>query len=245
MNTTYDFPVSLQKVYTKAGKEMPTVRAVVRDDTNEPIANVSNKYRLIPHMDVINAARGFISKLGTPTEGFHIAKNGALIVGEYVYKDITHAVKDDFVGLRVFIENSYNAKKRLTVKIGGLVLKCTNGMVVPRDIYSMSIRHTGDNVIEWPDHGEILDKFGAESKKWIKYGQHDLKDKYDDYLHKAVTDGVIHERALQAPTHGTTVWDLYNQFTYHITHNESQRASQIGKIHRSEKVANWLEEIFV
>lgn len=241
----YDFPVSLQPLFTKSGKTMPKVQAVVRDDTAEPLSHVSMGYKLVPHRDVLNAAESFVKTLGEPKRNIYLNKNGATITGEYTYADKSVAVGvGDVVGLRVYVENSYNSSMSLRVRVGALVLRCMNGMMVPRDIYSMTFRHVGAREIHWPHPEEIIGNFQAEGKKWNTYAKNDLGDKYQEYADKAVQDQIVVQKALEAPTLGTTVWDLYNQFTHHITHNESKTASPIGKIARAERVARWFDGNF-
>ena len=115
----YDFPVELQKVFTRGHKEVPRARAVIRKDTGDPIANVSDRYHLVSHKTVIDEAKSFVSLFGTPEEKFHMGTNGVTLVGEYTYKDITRAVRrNDLVGLRVYVENSYNTSKGICYRLG-------------------------------------------------------------------------------------------------------------------------------
>ncbi len=236
---TYNFPVSLQKLYTKDGAEAPRVQAVVREDTNLPLAVVGKRYKLVPHADVIDQARGFISALGTPEETFNIARSGAVMVGVLTYREHTQTVaKGDTVGLRVYIENSYNATRSLTIRIGALVLSCLNGMVTPRNVYSYVWRHTTDVVIKFPEPGEILSNFTAEADRWKGYGDirlpprgskpvTDLFGQLEPVLGTGMLESV---REVIATTKDPSGWDLMQACTYQITH--SSKASVVGKLNK-------------
>ncbi len=244
---SYNFPVSLQDIYTKSGKQVPRYRAVVRDDTDEPIATVSTKYKLIEHATVMGEAMKYVQKLGNPTEKFYTSTKGDRAVGEFTYADKTLAVrKGDMVGLRVYAESSYNGKQAIKVRIGGLRLVCMNGLMQPNDIFSLNVKHTGDVEFKFPEPEEIMERFTKTIHTLSGYSQMELgSEKIREYAEMAVNEGVVVERAVKAiKDEDRTVWDLYNHFTYHITHNESSKASYLGKMNRLNRVASWIEEKF-
>ena len=128
----YEFPVALEPTYTKTGVEIPGRRAVVRKDTEAPIASVSTRYQLTEHKTIIEQAKSFSELFGTPTTSFNLSRSGDRCLTEFTYKEITAEVaKNDLVGLRFYIDTSYNAKSTNKLRIGGLRLSCLNGMVSP------------------------------------------------------------------------------------------------------------------
>jgi hypothetical protein len=246
----YEFPVSLQKLYTRDGNEAPRVQAVVREDTNEPLAVVGKRYQLIPHSDVVRQARSFINAMGTPTESFTVARNGAVMLGVLTYKEHTHTVaKGDTVGLRVYIENSYNATRSLNIRVGALVLSCLNGMVTPRNIYNYVWRHTTDVVIKFPDPGQILESFGKESNRWASYGDIALSSRSDQIgeayhqLEPVLGSGMLDAVRRETNGEGKTVWDFTQACTYQLTH--TSKASMVGKLNKLDAVSRIIDETLV
>lgn len=248
----YNFPVSLQPTYTKIGnqigQEIPRRRAVVRDDTGVPIASVSTKYKLVTHTEVFDQALKYVDRLGKPQSKFYIASNGAKAVGEFTYADKTLAVeKGDLVGLRVYIESSYNAKSAIKVRIGGLQLKCMNGLMQPKDVFDLSVRHSGAAAINFPDTDIVFGTFKKTIEDLSRLTHLELNEsEYENWIDKAIDDSVIPESALNKMSYGPegTAWNLYSAFTHHITHQETSKATQIGKLNRLNRVTKWFDENF-
>lgn len=242
----YDFPVSIQDIYTKTGNQVPRVRAVVNDETGEALAPVSTKYALIEHKAIMNEALKFASSFGEPKTKFFTSKSGDHAMAEFTFMDKTLAVqRDDLVGLRVYAENSYNAKSSAKIQIGALRMVCMNGMVMPRSAIALNIRHTGIPEIKFPEVASVLDIFRSSVSKMQEYSNIDIsRSDYRNIAEEAVTEGVVTERALLGLKESGSAWDLYNTFTYDITHRESEHASYIGKVKRLNKVSQWFDTRF-
>lgn len=244
----YDFPVALEKTFTKTGVEIPGRRAVVRKDTDTPIASVGLSYKLTEHKTIMDKAKSYADIFGSPVTSFTVNPKGDRVLAEFTFKEITQEVaKGDLVGLRFYIDSSYNAKSSNKLRIGGLRLACLNGMVSPTsDVYSISARHTGENTaIVFPEKELLLSNFERTVKDLarlttIEYTTVDYQKK----LIEAVDNNIISEAAINnIKDNERTAWDMYNRFTNHITHNESAKASYINKINRLSKVAKWFDAI--
>jgi len=244
-SVNYDFPVNLQPMYLQTGELVPRAKAVVREDTMEPIATVSSQYRLIPHKQVMDEARDFIHSFGEPEISYTLVKNGAVLVAQCTYRE--HAIEvgvGESVGLRVYIENSYNATKSLCFKIGALNLVCLNGMVLSQDFFERSYRHVGDCKIEFPETSEMLETFQEQGNRWKRYNEDTFKDGvYDKMLDLAIEDKIVPTKIKQTPaaTQNNT-WGLYNQFTHFVTH--SSNASPVGKMNKLGKIDQWFSKNF-
>ena len=143
----YAFPVELQNVFTKTGKVVPRRKAVVRTDDDKVIGSVSDRYKIFKHEDVMNQADSYISNMGKPEKKCYLTQDGASLTAEYTFRDTSLKIGDnagmgDVVGLRVYVQNSYNGKGALRFRIGAMVVKCLNGMVLPEDKFSLTYRHT-------------------------------------------------------------------------------------------------------
>lgn len=243
----YDFPVSLQPGYTKDGKEIPRLRTVVREDTNQPISYVSSKFTLVPHKEVMDAADSFVKQFGKPKVTFTLRNSGASLLGEYFFQDNTQAVAlNDLVGLRVFIENAYNASRSLIIKIGGMRLKCFNGQAIAGSFFEFKQRHTGEVSLEFPDPDDVFNAFKLATTRWKELKQRELSPKdYTLYAEKAVEEHIIQKPVLSnlCREKDQTAWGLYNDFTYHISHESKAKA--FGKIARQERVDKWFSKEFL
>lgn len=237
----YNFPVSLQPLYTKQGAEAPKVRAVVNESTGHAIATVSTKYSLLKHQELVDKSVGFVRGFGIPEERILTSRNADKFAAEYTYKEKTAAVGiDDVVGLRVYVENSYNGKSSAKIRIGALRLKCLNGMMLPHDVFSLSVKHAGKIEIEFPNPEDVLDRFRSSVSSLSVYKETNLTyEKYTRFVEDAVEFGLVNKTALDKPP-GQNAWDLYNQFTYNITHES--KMSELSKINKLNRVALWMEE---
>ncbi|MCX6822066.1 MAG: hypothetical protein NTW30_04790 [Candidatus Aenigmarchaeota archaeon] len=249
MSASYDFPVSLQPVYTKEGNPVPKIQAVVRDDTGEALSAVSNRYLLVPHKNVIDQAQEFISAFGNPVSHFHTNNNGSTLIGEFLYEDKTLKVaKGDTVGLKVYIENSYNRSRSVTIRIGALVLSCLNGMVSSRPVAGMTFKHIiGAPQLAFPKASDVIDMFQFEAGKWRSFGEIIVDRTMKQLLMEDIEKkSVMPQDGLRALSeiHVDTAWDLLQGMTYFTTHQNS-KLSNIGKINRLQKISRWMDEQFV
>jgi hypothetical protein len=244
---SHAFPVSLQDVFTKSGKIAPRVRAVVRGDTDEPIATVSKRYTLVPHADVVNQANKYMERLGTPDINIKLSPNGAVMVSEYTYRDKTLAVNTgDVVGLRVYARNSYNGTTAVSLSIGALVLKCLNGMVMPHNIFSLSAKHVGTVEFEFPEPDMIMDRFTKSVGVLRDYSQIHLNTaEYASALEQAkeetlLSEGTFNKIIDQAHIEDPSVWGLYNDLTWDVTH--ASKANYVAKVGKLNRIAHWIDD---
>lgn len=244
MKDLYDFPVELQGCFSPSGKPVPGARSVVRTDTDEPLNAVSSKYKLVTHSELVDKARQFVGIFGTPKETFSLGQNGRKLLSTFQFVDKTQALqKNDKVGLRVMVQNSYNTSSSVIVKIGAIRLACMNGMVVADNVLEIKQRHTGDFQLEFPDPDRLWDVFCQNTNRWKELQRIELTESdYDSFVMKAVEEQIIQQAAEKTKTEGHSAWDLYNQFTYHITHES--KAAEMGKFNRLARVDKWINEAF-
>jgi len=254
-SVNYNFPVHLADVFTKEGKQVPRSKAVIREDEDRPIAVVSNQYRLIPHTEVMDASAAFVSQFGhTDDVNYTIGEDGTTLISEHTFRDRKIEVqKDDYVGLRVYVENSYNGKGAARVRVGALRLACLNGMVVPNTMFNLAYRHIGSQQIDWtnafPQPEAILESFAAAGSAWSKLADREISDAFAvEATEAAIRKGVVAQRVLdqvEGDNHRNTLWDLYNHFTYDITHNSKSKSSYINRVTKLARVDRWMSKLAV
>lgn len=247
----YAFPVALEQVYLKSNVALPSIRAIVRKDLEAPVSIVSDKYQLVPHEYVVKGAEQFVSVFGKPESKFMLSKSGARLVAQYTYnepRNLKTVQRGDVVGLRVFVENSYNAESAVRVQIGCLVLSCLNGMVVPKSLYSYTYRHVNtQNPIEFPEPSKVLDCYQNQVGTWCTYADYALSDDrlaYEDIVRAAFVRNIICRSAMDRMLGkaGDTYWDLMQAFTWEATHGGD--VTPLGRLTRMERSIRFVNEIF-
>ena len=248
---TYDFPVALEPVYTKAGRVVPKVQSVVRQDSEEPLSAVSMKYKLIPHVTVVDGARSLVEAFGEREEKFLMSANGARLVYQSTYKspDQTLRLKlGDVVGLRIFVENSYNTTRAVSVRIGFLVLSCLNGMVTSKDVFCYRCKHIGEQELHFPKPEDLYPAFQHEVSNLNHLGDIVIDHRHVPYLvadaqHNSVLSNKGADAVLDCHHTNTNAWALMQSFTHHTTHG-TERMSEIGKLNRLDRVGKWFNNVF-
>lgn len=242
----YAFPVSLQTIRAYNGNEIPRMKAVCREDTGQVLSVVSDRYTLVTHSQVMDAARGFIDSLGTPEISYGLHKDGTTMMATLTYREhVEDVTVNDKVGLRVYIENSYDASKSVRVYIGALVLSCLNGAVASRNVYNFRARHMGEVNLQFPEPESVLTGFRQEANKWQQFNDIAInKMTRNDYLTNMYDNFYIAETAYKHASEiesDGTLWDLMQALTYHTTHL-SPRVSYFGKLNRLEKISKWFDK---
>lgn len=248
-NSRWDFPVALQEVFTSTGQRVPKVRAVVRTDENQPIAAVSDRYRLFTHREVQDTINPFVEALGTPTSKYFVERGGARLIAEHTFKDVMldmpgHGAErtvGDKVALRINVINSYNSTTSLQIKMGAMVLKCLNGMSVFDELFDVRFRHLGDDwAVQLPKPDLVMTAFREASKTWDTWAHLELDDQMrSNIVESANRLHLVSKRSFDSLRwhfdQAKTAWDLYNAFTYAITHG-SNRVQQTGRLNRYDRL---------
>lgn len=248
--TDYRFPVALEKAFTKDGIEIPRTRTIVRQDTKLPLSVVSDRYKLYTHEDVMNAVKPFVRELGQPETMFSLEKDGARLIATHTFRN--HSIQlprghdtersiGDVVALRLHIINSYNRSTALEFKLGGMVLRCLNGMTLFEHLFHLSFRHLGEAWTgELPRPQTVVSAFSQAGEQWKRLAEASLTPRDQRKLvEDAVKLQILPKRSFEAERvrfeRAETYWDLYNAFTYVYTHT-SKRMQVSGKLTRGDKL---------
>lgn len=127
-----DFPVSLVPVFHRNGgdpEDIPSRRAVVRTDTGEALAVVSDRYQLVPHQRILEVVEQALVPLdvGPAPRGVYVDRNGARMRAIFKFPALAKPVrKDDTVCPCLKIHNTYDGTSRIGIHIGAFRFVCTN-----------------------------------------------------------------------------------------------------------------------
>jgi hypothetical protein len=254
----WNFPVSLVPLMKMTDRQRVKARAVVRGDTGEGIAIVSNKYCLLKHSDIfdpidelaykISKLTGCKQKCKTVT-----GKEGAIATRTIEFEGYNKKMAQvgDTVGFRILATNSYTGQGASLLRIGGIILSCTNGMVrFDKTVGNLRVHHVEGmmNRIHIPTADDVIRSFENSASLWDQYGTKQLSDGSvrDTYLPQLFSKGLVTKREMEAITQKKhkTAWDLMQDITYQNTHMRP-RLNGAGRVEVMAQTDSWFERTFM
>lgn len=225
-----DFPVSLRPVFYRDNGSYETAGnrlAVVREDTRETLAVVSDKYTLVPHQQILDRIQEATSRLdvGIVPRGVYLDRGGARMRALFKFPALARAVKgDDEICPCVKVQNSYDATSRITVHIGAFRFVCTNLAVGGGGAFAggfMAV-HAGEIPID-----EMADQLSSYLSKFetivelYRYwnGERLDPEAIEEILGNFPKRPAEILRTRITPQLTPTVFRAYNAATHHATHS--------------------------
>lgn len=260
MNTNTENAVDLSAVDFKVdrvplqtiGSRIPVpMDAIIRRDTGEVLGQVSRTYNLLEHHTALRTAMQGIAQL--PGE-FAVKKlrlqDGGARMFAYIEGKQEFDFGTDSKGVRdvlrptLILQNSIDGSTRFGFKVGALRLVCSNGMVAGVSVMNILIRHTSG-----ADFGDILRSGGralnsltAETlPKWRDMVQTPVNYEFAIKMLSNKKLGIpdkVNKRVIELSREidTSTLWDLYNRYTFHLTHEykgtEDRRLFISGAVER-------------
>lgn len=224
-----DFPVSLQPVFhdgQDGRRPIPTRRAIVREDTGEAIAVVSNRYTLVPHTKILDLVEQAIEPLdvGPVPRGIYVDRQGARMRAVFKFPALARPVLGrDEICPCLQVRNTYDGTARIAVHIGAFRFVCTNLAVGGGGVFAggfVSI-HAGEIPIEnMADQlADYLTRFGQIVELYRHWSERRAEaDALSSIFEKSLKgrpEGLWDEVLQAAPA---TVFDAYNTMTNYATH---------------------------
>lgn len=225
-----DFEVSLQPVYCDGPdghQAIPSRRAIVREDTGQAIAVVSNRYVMVPHRRILDVIEQAIEPLdvGPVPRGIYVDRQGARMRAIFKFPSLASPVLgEDTICPCLQIRNTYDGSSGIAVHIGAFRFVCTNLAVGGGGAFAggfVSI-HAGEIPIEMmagqlADYLTRFDQIVQLYRQWSE--QRATRDDIESILKQSLQgrfDGLRGEMLWATPT---TVFDAYNRLTHHATHS--------------------------
>lgn len=224
-----DFPVTLQPLYRLGGdtyEAVPNRLAVVRQDTGQTLAVVSERYALVPHqrlLDIVQQATSHID-VGPVPRGIYVDRHGARMRALFKFPALSQPVfGTDEICPCLQLQNTYDATSRVMVHIGAFRFVCTNLAVGGGGVFAggfMSV-HSGEVPVE-----DVADRVGAYLTRFDK-----IVEVYRHWIERPVdwkrlikiveplpkrTATKLREAMLTENVR--TVYAAYNVATRHATH---------------------------
>ena len=225
-----DFPVTLQPVFHNGpdGRKLsPHRKAIVREDTGQAIAVVSDRYALVPHARIIDAVEEAIRPLdvGPVPRGIYVDSHGARMRALWKFPALTSPVLGrDEICPCLQVRNTYDGSARIAVHIGAFRFVCTNLAVGGGGVFAggfVSI-HAGEIPIE-EMAGKLADyltRFGSIARLYRQWAEQRLTPEALGPVLKQSLKGRFAELEGELITlPPATVFDAYNRLTHHATHS--------------------------
>lgn len=225
-----DFPVTLQPVFHDGAdgrRLVPARKAVVRGDTGEAIAVVSDRYTLVPHARIIDLVEQAIAPLdvGLVPRGVYVDRHGARMRAIFKFPALTRTVLGrDEICPCLQLRNTYDGTSRIAVHIGAFRFVCTNLAVGGGGAFAggfMSV-HAGEIQIEkvaeqlaeyLTRFDQIVRLYGHWTEQRLELGM--LSSIFERFL-KGKPEALWQDLMEAAPS---TVFDAYNVMTNFATHS--------------------------
>lgn len=224
-----DFPIVLRPVYFQQNgsfEAVPNRLAVVRGDTENAVAVVSNRYTLVPHQRILDIVEEAIEPLdmGPVPRGIYVDCHGARMRAIFKFPALVTPVHaGDNICPCLKIENTYDGTSRIAIHIGAFRFVCTNLAVGGGGVFAggfVSI-HAGEIPIEGvvEQLSAYLTGFEAIVERYRAWTERSLDqvllapifDKMPKRAAKGISDAIIESEAV-------TVYDAYNAATDYATH---------------------------
>ncbi len=221
--------MALEPVFHRPGdafKPVTNRRAVVRTDTGEPLAVVSDRYRLVPHQRILDVVEQALVPLdiGPAPRGVYVDRSGARMRALFKFPTLEQPiVGDDTICPCLKIHNTYDGTSRIGIHIGAFRFVCTNLAVGGGGVFAGGFlsAHMGEIPLEevaaqLASYLVAFDQIVALYRGWIEQPL--------DRERLASVIGQLPKRAGEAIVEGTerldarVVFDAYNVATDYATH---------------------------
>lgn len=223
------FPVAMKEVFyhVKGYSKMMKAegkKAVIKEKDGTILSIVSDKYKLIPHTDIIKSMRSALdtSKL-VYQEQVLLFKGGARMEVVYTVPGISLTLnKSDKIQMQIRGRNSYDGKWNWGMLLGAFRLVCSNGARVGHIFFDMSGRHIGETDPSF----KIKENLPRLVESWKSLGdvwQQWADTKLTNAQVQKIIDGLdwpkkFKEMAEEEAKAATTKWAAYNVLTRITSH---------------------------
>jgi len=222
--------VELRRLYLDGGQDVPGSRAVVRVDTGEALAVVSDQYRLVKHNELLALIDGVIDKVGGSTSkvprGVYFEKGGAKLRALYKFPHLTQTLEGtDTLCPLVSVANSYDGTTRVAVGIGAFRFVCTNLAIGGGGAFASGFRSLHKGEISFERVKEDLESYLNQFDHIIKLYRKFLAFPWNQPRYEQVVEPLRKELGERHATHvlgadgKANVFDAYNTLTRYATHD--------------------------
>jgi len=210
---------------------------IIREDTNEVLSCMTNKYQLVSNQEVMDMTAPIIRQNeGVLTEE-SLYGNGARTMWKWQFPKVkVEVTKGDVLNPEIIITNSYDGSAEVSAIAGAFRLVCTNGMVIGHKIGQSGIRH---NV--WNDIDNFYDIVQAMINRTEEVFTSDFKQLIDTPIKQKHIADLIEMFPMQTMKDLTSYmvshsvdnyWDLLNAGTWVTSHKMDRKKEATRKLEK-------------
>jgi hypothetical protein len=224
-----DFPVSLRPIFIRTNgthDPIPHRVAVVREDTKQTLAVVSDRYSLVPHQRILDVVEKAITNLALEgvSRGVYLDHSGARMRAVFKFSTLAQPVRHhDMICPCLKIQNTYDGTARIGIQIGAFRVVCTNLAVGGAGAFAGGFLSVHVGEIPLDDVVEQLQTYLAQFTKILELYRFWLGTPLTSEKLTSITESLpkrpatVIQKELEA-SKKPTVFDGYNTATYYATH---------------------------
>lgn len=231
-----DFPVELHALHAKvegASLMVPKRRAIVREDTNEILNIVSDRYKLVKHRQVFEPMHEAVAALGMEMRGVktNVGLSGGYARVEWIFGEVQEITVGDGVVFSLVGRNSYNYEAPLGMELGAFRLVCSNGLMAPvGGVAKISRRHLTNLKLAWflDKTRELMNQTPQVAEIWSQWAARDFTaenletwlEERSNVFSKKARAAILEKFQMEKQK---TLWHAYNAITWYATHRTQSR----------------------
>jgi hypothetical protein len=233
------FPVKEYPANFAFHRENTGYKFIVREDTGTILSCMTNNYRLVKNVEIMNYANPAIKKNKGVLREVRLFGNGAKTTMTWQFPEQKVRIgPDDEMSPEIIIRNSYDGTIGVNIMAGAFRLVCTNGMVIGVVLDNYKNKHSVYNI--------ELDKLEESIINTIEKTQYMFEDEFPTLIDTKIKEKHIVNFIKMFPIQANTIvtqrlmidkpktfWDLFNVGTNVLTHNMNRNTESTHKIENS------------
>ena len=224
---------------------------IMREDTNEIISCVTDKYQMITNQQIIDSASPVLKEIGGKLVEAETFGNGARTTWTWKIPDVKVKVDEkDYVNPTVTLRNSYDGSVQLHILAGAYRILCKNGLVIGTTISNKTNKHSIYNV--------HLDKIEESIKDTVNTIDNVFNTDFPILVNTKVAPKHIHSLIKLFPDFTIesltqyllahkphTFWDLLNAATWVATHTMKRNYETTHKLESRiyPSITKWASQV--
>jgi hypothetical protein len=226
-----NFPVGeLENVFANNGNNVslliPDRKAIYRSDTNKVLGLLSNKYKILPHSQVVETIFNSLDneKVDYQPKNIEVLNNGGKLFLHLILPEVYQVGElGDDIQMEIIASNSYDGSTSFGIELGGYRLVCSNGMRAWHKDIAIAKRHYISEPRQFIQQfftklkqfkDEVIPFFNSCAKLGIK------KSEGVELISNLVIAEKYKRKAAQEWMNESekSLWSLYNVLTYVAAH---------------------------
>lgn len=232
-----------QPMTIPSGILVPTHKAIVNDQTGEPIFCMSKGYNILSNEELTARSYELAESIGSSVRSFSTFKGGRVVMAQIDNPHSDFVIEGSPMKSNIVIGNSFDGTKPIFIGSTDTYVRCKNQF--GRILKAASIRHQKDQSLKLEDLVELVKIYFDEHSQMLKQFERMANFKIDDDVRQALIesyfdiDSTLGDEISTRKSNqivelnssidrevgalGETAWGLFNGITFHNTHVVKQK----------------------